>query len=52
VDANFQGHFVQAMGIPHSSHPYPMLSKAVQLPETPAATAGSRGRRRRSRQRP
>ncbi len=52
VDANFQGHFVQAMGIPHSSQPFPMLSKAVQLPETPAATAGSRGRRRRSRQRP
>jgi len=51
VDANFQNHFVQAMGIPHSSHPFPNLSSAVQLPQPPAATGGSgnKGRRRRAR---
>ena len=53
VDANFQDHFVEAMGIPHSSHPFPMLSRAVQLPHTPAAASGSGGkRRRRTRSRP
>ena len=53
VDANFQDHFVEAMGIPHSSHPFPMLSRAVQLPPTPAAASGSGGkRRRRARPRP
>jgi uncharacterized 2Fe-2S/4Fe-4S cluster protein (DUF4445 family) len=48
VDANFQNHFVEAMGIPHSSHPFPSLSSAVQLPQPPAATGGSgnKGRRR------
>ncbi len=51
VDANFQNHFVEAMGIPHSSHPFPNLSSAVQLPQPPAATGGSgnKGRRRRAR---
>ena len=50
VDENFQKHFVDAMGIPHSSHAYPQLSKLVQLPKPYAAGAGSsRKRRRRSR---
>jgi uncharacterized 2Fe-2S/4Fe-4S cluster protein (DUF4445 family) len=51
VDANFQNHFVEAMGIPHSSHPFPSLSSAVQLPQPTAATGGSgnKGRRRRPR---
>jgi len=51
VDANFQNHFVEAMGIPHSSHPFPSLSSAVQLPQPPAATGGSgnKGRRHRAR---
>ena len=47
VDANFQDHFVQAMGIPHSSHPFPMLAGVVQLPRGPAAVRGSGGKRRR-----
>jgi uncharacterized 2Fe-2S/4Fe-4S cluster protein (DUF4445 family) len=48
VDASFQGHFVDAMGIPHSSQPYPMLSKVMQLPPSPAVTGrpGSQRRRR------
>jgi uncharacterized 2Fe-2S/4Fe-4S cluster protein (DUF4445 family) len=50
VDENFQKHFVDAMGIPHSSYAYPQLSKFVQLPKPHAAGAGSsRKRRRRSR---
>ena len=47
VDASFQELFVQAMGIPHSSHPFSMLSTVVQLPQVAAATNGSGGRRRR-----
>jgi uncharacterized 2Fe-2S/4Fe-4S cluster protein (DUF4445 family) len=47
VDENFQHHFVSAMGIPHSSHAYPMLSRVVHLPDPPAVGAGSRGKRSR-----
>jgi uncharacterized 2Fe-2S/4Fe-4S cluster protein (DUF4445 family) len=50
VDANFQNHFVEAMGIPHSSHPYPRLSAVVQLPQR-AANSGDAGGKRRRRQR-
>jgi uncharacterized 2Fe-2S/4Fe-4S cluster protein (DUF4445 family) len=48
IEPKFQEHFVQAMGIPHSTEPYPQLRKAVQLPEPTAAAprAGARGRRR------
>jgi uncharacterized 2Fe-2S/4Fe-4S cluster protein (DUF4445 family) len=48
IEPKFQAHFVEAMGIPHSTEPYPHLRKAVQLPEPKAAAprAGSRGRRR------
>jgi uncharacterized 2Fe-2S/4Fe-4S cluster protein (DUF4445 family) len=48
IEPKFQEHFVQAMGIPHSTEPYPQLRKAVQLPEPKAAAprAGARGRRR------
>jgi uncharacterized 2Fe-2S/4Fe-4S cluster protein (DUF4445 family) len=50
VDENFQKHFVDAMGIPHSSIAYPQLSMRVQLPESHAVETGSsRKRRRRSR---
>ncbi len=52
VDENFQQHFVDAMGIPHSVHAYPMLSRVIDLPDPPAPDAGSgRKRRRRSRSR-
>ena len=55
VEPKFQDHFVEAMGIPHSSDPYRALSKAVKLPERrqadPAAATqdGAGGRRRRRR---
>jgi len=48
IEPKFQAHFVAAMGIPHSTEPYPHLRKAVQLPEPKAAAprSGGRGRRR------
>jgi uncharacterized 2Fe-2S/4Fe-4S cluster protein (DUF4445 family) len=48
IEPKFQEHFVNAMGIPHSTEPYPQLRKAVQLPEAkaPAPRPGARGRRR------
>jgi len=49
MDENFQRHFVAAMGIPHASHAYPMLSKVVRLPDPPGAETGSKDKRRRRR---
>jgi len=48
IEPKFQAHFVEAMGIPHSTAPYAQLRKAVHLPEPKAAAprAGARGRRR------
>jgi len=48
IEPKFQAHFVEAMGIPHSTEPYPHLRKAVQLPQQKAAAprSGARGRRR------
>jgi uncharacterized 2Fe-2S/4Fe-4S cluster protein (DUF4445 family) len=48
IEPKFQAHFVEAMGIPHSTAAYPNLEKIVKLPEAkaPAPRAGSRGRRR------
>jgi len=47
VDAGFQQHFVDAMGIPHSTRPFPGLSVVVDLPE-PSGNPDrpARGRRR------
>jgi uncharacterized 2Fe-2S/4Fe-4S cluster protein (DUF4445 family) len=47
IDAGFQQHFVDAMGIPHSTQPYPSLSKVVDLPLPLENTEGGTGRRRR-----
>ncbi|MDX1381777.1 MAG: ATP-binding protein, partial [Xanthomonadales bacterium] len=47
VDPNFQRHFVEAMGIPHSTQPNPELSKAIDLPEKAETQRAPRGRRRR-----
>ena len=49
VDANFQQHFVDAMGIPHTTQPYPSLAQIVDLPKTtkPVDADGNRRRRRR-----
>lgn len=50
VDAGFQQHFVDAMGIPHSTQSYPELSKVIALPRAPKGEANpARGRRRRRR---
>jgi uncharacterized 2Fe-2S/4Fe-4S cluster protein (DUF4445 family) len=48
IEPKFQAHFVAAMGIPHSSEPYPHLEQVVRLPppKAPAERAGARGRRR------
>ena len=50
VDPNFQQHFVEAMGIPHSTQPNPELSKVIELPEREASVAQSARRRRRRRE--
>jgi len=49
IEPRFQEHFVQAMGIPHSTAEYVHLRKAVALPAPKAAAprAGARGARRR-----
>ena len=51
LDENFQRHFVDAMGIPHASHAYPMLSKVVHLPNQPEADSDSKNKPRRRRTR-
>ena len=49
IEPRFQSHFVEAMGIPHSTAQYLHLRQAVTLPEPKAPTprAGARGARRR-----
>ena len=52
VEPNFQAHFVEAMGLPHSTADFPNLSAAVTLPAKTAPKAANdsgngRGRRRR-----
>jgi len=47
VDENFQHQFVSAMGIPHSSHANPMLSRVICLPKPSVAGVKSRGKRHR-----
>ena len=49
IDPNFQRHFVEAMGIPHSTQPNPELSKVIDLPEKTDTQRAPRGRRRRRR---
>ncbi|MGI9412207.1 MAG: ASKHA domain-containing protein, partial [Hyphomicrobiales bacterium] len=53
VEPRFQEHFVGAMGFPHSSAPFPMLAREIDLPAPKAANAGGEeggGRRRRRRE--
>jgi uncharacterized 2Fe-2S/4Fe-4S cluster protein (DUF4445 family) len=49
LEPRFQMHFVEAMGLPHSSARYEQLRRAVTLPapKPAAARAGARGARRR-----
>jgi len=51
VDANFQQHFVDAMGIPHTTHSYPSLSQVVDLPKQTVESASASGKRHRRRKR-
>ncbi len=56
VEPMFQAHFVEAMGIPHSSDAFPHLEQAVTLPGPKPRTAANDsgdtpGRRRRRRER-
>jgi uncharacterized 2Fe-2S/4Fe-4S cluster protein (DUF4445 family) len=48
IEPKFQAHFVEAMGIPHSSEPYTLLRQAVPLPPVKVAAprVGVRARRR------
>ena len=46
IDESFQGLFVDALGIPHATDTYPILSKTVSLPEPVSVDIGSRRRRR------
>jgi len=48
IEPRFQAHFVEAMGIPHSTATYVHLRKAVELParKEAAPRANARGRRR------
>ena len=48
IEPRFQEHFVQAMGIPHSTAPFEHLRKVVDMPPpkaSPPRTSGSRRRR-------
>ncbi len=51
VEPRFQAHFVEAMGIPHTTAAFPHLAKAITLPEPKVRAAQSEedGRRRRRR---
>ena len=57
VEPRFQEHFVEAMGLPHSSASFPHLEKAVTLPKPspnrprPNDESSTGGRRRRRKQR-
>jgi len=47
IDESFQQHFVEALGIPHEKHAFPMLSRVICLPE-PVSTTNSAKRKRRT----
>jgi len=48
VEPTFQGHFVDALAIPHRTLGYPRLAEVVALPARPeAGRAAGSGRRRR-----
>ncbi len=46
IEPRFQEHFVQAMGIPHSTDPYARLGAVVTLPERTESATPTRQRRR------
>ena len=48
VEPDFQAHFVAAMGLPHSTLPYPHLASRVTLPDPPADQGRRSSRRSRA----
>ena len=42
IEPAFQAHFVDAIAFPHATHPFPNLSRAVDLPQTPTKAPGRR----------
>lgn len=46
IEPRFQEHFVQAMGLPHSTDPYARLGAVVELPARSESTGPTRTRRR------
>ena len=53
VEPRFQAHFVEAMGLPHTTADYPNLSKVIDLPPrgAPVGASGEDGGTRRRRRR-
>ena len=51
IDENFQRHFVEAMGIPHTTHEFASLSAVIDLPVQTDGQPGPGGKRRRRRNR-
>jgi uncharacterized 2Fe-2S/4Fe-4S cluster protein (DUF4445 family) len=51
IDKSFQQHFVEALGIPHEKHAFPMLSSVICLPE-PAPNTNLVKRKRRTKRSP
>ena len=49
IEPDFQAHFVAAMGLPHSTVPYPHLAARVTLPDPPSTVPVRRSSRRSSR---
>ena len=47
IEPRFQEHFIEAMGIPHRSAPFPHLSAAVTLPQRAPKASGDASKRRR-----
>ncbi len=47
IEPRFQEHFIEAMGIPHKSAPFPHLSAAVTLPQRAHKASGDASKRRR-----
>ncbi|MGA9573992.1 MAG: ASKHA domain-containing protein [Lysobacterales bacterium] len=46
TEKSFQQYFIEALAIPHATRSFPMLSKAVDLPDAVAGTIGSKRKRR------
>ena len=45
TEESFQNHFVEALGIPHAKHTYPILSRVIPMPESSSNKTGSRRKR-------